>query len=219
MGAAAAPGAANGMLIGGSNAATTFATLTVTGAVLFSSTFATTGTTTLNALTVTNAMTVSGTTTLTGAVSFGSTWTVTGGVTFTAGLTSNITGTLATVTTLTNLPNIPANWLTATGIAADAITAAKIADGAIDTATFAAGTTIPRCTLVDTTTVNTDMRGTNNAALAATALSTAQWTNALATLLGGFVFTVPGFVDANIQYVNDVAVAGDGAPGTEWGPA
>lgn len=42
------------------------------------------------------------------------------------------------ITTLTNLPAITANWLTATGIAADAITAAKIADGAIDAATFAA---------------------------------------------------------------------------------
>lgn len=46
---------------------------------------------------------------------------------------------IPTVTTLTNLPSIPANWLTAAGIAADAITAAKIADGAIDAATFAAG--------------------------------------------------------------------------------
>jgi len=46
---------------------------------------------------------------------------------------------IPTVTTLTNLPAITANWLTAAGIAADAITAAKIADGAIDAATFAAG--------------------------------------------------------------------------------
>lgn len=75
---------------------------------------------------------------------------------------------MPTVTTLTNLPAITAGWLTATGIAADAITAAKIADGAIDTATFAAGTTIPRCTLVDTTTTNTDMRGTDGAMLAYT---------------------------------------------------
>ena len=43
-----------------------------------------------------------------------------------AGLT-NI-GTIATVTTLTNLPAITANWLTATGINADAFTAAKFAD-------------------------------------------------------------------------------------------
>lgn len=46
-----------------------------------------------------------------------------------AGLT-NI-GTIATVTTLTNLPAITANWLTAAGINADAITSAKIADDAI----------------------------------------------------------------------------------------
>jgi len=31
-------------------------------------------------------------------------------------------------------------------------------------------------------------------------------------------FTVPGQVDANIQYVNDVAVTGNGQAGTEWGP-
>jgi hypothetical protein len=32
-------------------------------------------------------------------------------------------------------------------------------------------------------------------------------------------FTVAGQVDANIQYVNDVAVTGNGQLGTEWGPA
>lgn len=32
-------------------------------------------------------------------------------------------------------------------------------------------------------------------------------------------FTVANQVDANIQYVNDTAVTGDGAAGTEWGPA
>lgn len=33
------------------------------------------------------------------------------------------------------------------------------------------------------------------------------------------VFTVANMVDANVQYVNDVAVAGTGATGDEWGPA
>lgn len=42
---------------------------------------------------------------------------------------------------------------------------------------------VSRVTLVDTTTTNTDMRGTDNAALAATALSTAQWTNTRAGYL------------------------------------
>lgn len=32
-------------------------------------------------------------------------------------------------------------------------------------------------------------------------------------------FTQAGNVDANVQYVNDVAVAGTGADGDEWGPA
>jgi uncharacterized protein YfiM (DUF2279 family) len=34
-----------------------------------------------------------------------------------------------------------------------------------------------------------------------------------------FTFTVAGQVDANIQYVNDVQVIGNGEAGTEWGPA
>lgn len=35
----------------------------------------------------------------------------------------------------------------------------------------------------------------------------------------GLTFTEAGAVDANVQYVNDTEVAGDGQPGTEWGPA
>ncbi len=31
-------------------------------------------------------------------------------------------------------------------------------------------------------------------------------------------FTVANQIDANIQYVNDVQVTGDGQTGTEWGP-
>jgi hypothetical protein len=65
-------------------------------------------------------------------------------------------------------------------IANNAITANAIADNAIDTATFAAGATLPRVTLVDTCSVNSDMRGTDNAALAVTALSTSVWTATIA---------------------------------------
>lgn len=35
----------------------------------------------------------------------------------------------------------------------------------------------------------------------------------------GLTFTVAGYVDSNIQYVNDVAVTGTGAAGNTWGPA
>lgn len=33
------------------------------------------------------------------------------------------------------------------------------------------------------------------------------------------VFSVAGQLDANIQYVNNVAIQGNGQTGTEWGPA
>lgn len=46
--------------------------------------------------------------------------------------------------------------------------------------------------LVDTTTTNSDMRGTDNAALAATALSTATWTGTLATNLTTLASHDPG---------------------------
>src|SRR5690349_1286523 len=84
----ASPGAANGVFIAGSNAATTISglttgalactTITASGAVAFQSTFAVTGTTSLAALSTSgtatfNALTVTNATTLSGAVSLGST--------------------------------------------------------------------------------------------------------------------------------------------------
>jgi hypothetical protein len=53
--------------------------------------------------------------------------------------------------------------------------------------------------LVDTTTTNSDMRGTDNAALAATALSTSVWTNTLATNIGTTNTTVAANLDATIS--------------------
>lgn len=55
-----------------------------------------------------------------------------GAGTITTNITGNITGTLSTVTDLTNLPAITSNWLTAAGLAADAV--AEIADGIWDEA-------------------------------------------------------------------------------------
>ena len=95
-------------------------------------------------------------------------------------------------------------------VAANAITAAGIADGAIDAATFAAdvdaeilGYIVDDATRID-----------------ASALNTASVTTvpAINTKTASLNFTVAGQVDANIQYVNDVAVTGDGQTGTEWGP-
>jgi hypothetical protein len=124
---------------------------------------------------------------------------VTGAVgSVTGNVGGNVVGSVASVTAAVTVGTINANVITATSIAADAITAAKVADGTIDTATFAAGTTLPRVTLVDTLTTytgNTPQTGDSFARIgatgsgltslapSATALSTAQWTNARATAL------------------------------------
>lgn len=113
----------------------------------------------------------------------------TGQVSLSSGLVTlaGVTHTNAVIPTVTN-----------TGTLAGAATVV-LTDASLTSAKFAAGATIPRCTLVDTTTTNTDMRGTDNAALAATALSTAQWTNTLATNLGTTNSTVATNLDATIS--------------------
>jgi hypothetical protein len=50
-------------------------------------------------------------------------------------------------------------------------------------------------------------------------VTTANDITSIKTQTDKFVFTVANQVDANIQYVNDVEVTGDGQSGTEWGPA
>ena len=88
------------------------------------------------------------------------------------------TDTVATVTNLVNavtLPSIPSNWIAAAGLAADAV--AEIQSGLLTSAGFAAALPanfgalginasghMSRVTLTDTTTANTDMRGTDGAA-------------------------------------------------------
>lgn len=67
-------GAANGLTIAGSNAATTFATLTVSGAMTLAAVSLTT-------LTASGAVALQSTVTITGAVTFSSTWTITGTIT------------------------------------------------------------------------------------------------------------------------------------------
>ena len=56
-----------------------------------------------------------------------------------------------------------------------------------------------------------------------TAIASAVWAHmsalAVKAKTDSLIFTVAGQVDANIQYVNDVAVTGNGQAGTEWGPA
>jgi len=55
--------------------------------------------------------------------------------------------------------------------------------------------------------------------LAADNLATNAQAAAIKAKTDSLTFTVAGQVDANVQYVNDAAVTGNGQPGTEWGPA
>ena len=69
---------------------------------------------------------------LSGTQAFNLTGNVTGNLSGSVGsVTGNVGGTVATVTTLTNLPTIPNNWITAAGIATDAIGSDELAASAI----------------------------------------------------------------------------------------
>jgi hypothetical protein len=90
-----------------------------------------------------------------------------------------------------------ANVLTATAIANDAITDAKVAaDVTIASVTGSVGS------VTGLTASNLDV------AVSDIKAKTDQLS-----------FTVAGQVDANVQYVNDTAITGTGAVGSEWGPA
>lgn len=110
-------------------------------------------------------------------------------------------------TNLTSASGIPE--VKVASIANNAITAAAIQDAAIDTATFATGATLPRVTLVDTCTTNSDMRGTDGANTTSPptvgAIADAVWDEARAghTTAGTFGF----YLDAAITGIS----AGSGA--------
>lgn len=130
-----------------------------------------------------------------------------------------------TVTTLTNLPAITTNWLTATGIADDAITAAKIANGAIDAATFAADVDaeilsyiVDDATRIDASALNTatvttipailddtDLIDDGTSGLAKIATDVAAILVDTGTTLDGKINTIDGIVD---DILVDTAVIG-----------
>jgi hypothetical protein len=111
------------------------------------------------------------------------------------------------------------SWLTATGFSTQA--SVDVIDGIVDSILIdtdelqlnqgdwvdsglgnnfdPAVDVVAQVTLVDTTSANTDMRGTNSASLAATALSTVQWTNTLATNIGTTNTTVATNLDATVS--------------------
>lgn len=90
--------------------------------------------------------------------------------------TTNITaGTITTTTDLTNLPTIPANWITAAGINASAFTAAKFDTACLTDAKFATGA-ITATVLADGAITNAKFAAgaIDNAAIAADAIGSSE---------------------------------------------
>lgn len=79
----------------------------------------------------------------------------------------------------------------------DIAATAIVSGGAITTSSGA----VSSVTLVDTCTTNTDMRGTDSAALAATALSTAVWTGTKAGYIDAAISSVGGGTDPDIAVI------------------
>jgi len=78
--------------------------------------------------------------------------------------------------------------------------------------------TVANVTLVDTTTTNTDMVGTNNAMLAASYTAPANGDiAAIKAKTDDLTFTKANELDANMQSVNDVTVTGVGTDADPWG--
>jgi len=129
----------------------------------------------------------------------------TGGVPIRGNITGNITGTIDTVTTLTNLPAITTNWLTASGIAAGAL------NGKGDWSTYAGGDTSGTTTLLSRLTSTRagylDNLSGGAVALASTALSTAQWTNGRAANLDNLDATVSSRLASSGYTVPPTALA------------
>ncbi len=127
--------------------------------------------------------------------------------------TTNITaGTITTTTNLTNLPTIPANWLTAAGTAADFTT--EIQTGL---ATSSAVSTLQ--TSVDDLPTNGELTTALSGLATAANLATVDTVvDAIKVKTDSLTFTVPNTLDSNITKVNGYDVTGDGNPGTEWGP-
>jgi hypothetical protein len=116
---------------------------------------------------------------------------------------SAVTGSVGSVTTAVTVGTINANVITATSIANDAITAAKIATDAIDGDALAASAI-------------TEIQ--SGLATSSSLTTTDGKVDAIKAKTDSLTYSVANQVDANIQYVNNILVNGNGQLGTEWGP-
>ena len=119
-------------------------------------------------------------------------------------------------------PSLPrSSWATATGFstldAAGIRTAVGMASADLDTQLDAIKADTA-ATLTDTAEIGAAGAGLTALATAANLATVDTVVDAIKVKTDSLAFTVAGQVDANIQYVNDVALVGDGSA-TPWGPA
>lgn len=151
---------------------------------------------------------------------------------------------IATVTNLTNLPSIPANWLTAAGVAAGALdavwsTAVRLltagtnivlakGTGITGFNDIAAGTAMTLTSAYDAAKTAGDATAANQITInnnVLTRLASASYTapdntsiGAIKTQTDKMTFTVAGYQSVDIRYVNGTLVNGAGTSGSPWGP-
>lgn len=136
--------------------------------------------------------------------------------------TTNITaGTITTTTNLTNLPTIPANWLTAAGMAADA--SLEIADAVWDEAIaghLSAGSTGAALNAAGSAGDPwiTALPGAYAAGSAGFIVGTNLDAQVSTRLASADVSVSGGVISADIRKVNGTTVNGSGTAGTPWGP-
>lgn len=152
---------------------------------------------------------------------------------------TNITaGTITTVTNLTNAPSagdFTSTMKTSIGTAVAASAVASVT-GAVGSVTGAVGSvtgnvggnvtgsvgSVVGAVASVTGNVGGNVTGSVGSVVGAVGSVTGFTAADVATIkakTNSLTFTVAGQVDANVQYVNDTQVTGDGHSGTEWGPA
>ena len=123
------------------------------------------------------------------------------------------------------------NWLTADVSSLATAAALAVVDSNVDSILEDTATTIPatlttisgyidtEVAAIKSVTDNLPNGGALTSLASAAALATVDTVvDAIKVKTDSLTFTVSGQVDSNIQYVNDVQVAGTGADGNEWGP-
>ena len=101
-------------------------------------------------------------------------------------------------------------------VGAGGITSGSFAAGAIDAAAIAAGAiTSSECPAL----ANLDAAVSTRLAAAAYAAPDNASITSIKAKTDALTFTVAGGLDANVRYVNSVAVGGAGTAGSPWGPA